>query len=243
MFWVPTLVGLVIGGLVWIHCGPAVLAALVLAAMLALWSVPIQEPEVDPSPIHRQNWAELLNAEDYGVQNHMAAVVPLKTDRWWRAIVLKSFLWPLSFLFYRAVLPDWYRGKLFGLSSVHFAQWVLLDKRNFLFLSNYDHSWTSYLDDFGIELNTGIRKLWGQGECNPGTSNLARFKDFARSTMVPHSAWYAAYPNLTVRQIWNNENIRRGLTGGAGEEAMVKTLRRLGAAPKTLTDVFHVRIN
>src|SRR5581483_11499542 len=104
---------------------------------------------------------------------------------------------------------------------------------NYLFLSNYDHSWTTYLDDFGVELNVGIQKIWGQGRGNPGTQpqNLERFKQFARSTMVPHRLWYQAYPGLTVRQIWNNENIRVALVRKADEERVVKALRRFGAAP------------
>jgi hypothetical protein len=127
---------------------------------------------------------------------------------------------------------------------VHACQWLVLDNRNYLFLSNYDNSWTTYLDDFGIELGVGIQKIWGQGEGNPGTGNVVKFKEFARSTMVPYALWYQAYPGLTVRQIWNNEIIRHELVRGAGEEAMVRALRRFGAAPEIPADlVAHARVN
>jgi hypothetical protein len=120
---------------------------------------------------------------------------------------------------------------------------VLIDERNYLFLSNYDNSWTTYLDDFGVRLESGIQKIWGQGEKNPGTKDLARFKHFARTTMVEHSLWCRAYPGLTLRQQWNNEHVRRALSRNSGEEAMAAALRRFGAAPKTLADLSHGRVN
>jgi hypothetical protein len=221
----------------------ALLAVVVVVSIFSLWAIPLASPTVDFDPLRGQALEELLQLEDRDVQNHMSAVVAIKQDRWYRIAVLKSFLWLLNRFFYRCWLPDLYRGKFFGLTSVQYAQWIMLDKRNFLFLSNYDYSWTSYLDDFGLELTTGIQKIWGQGARNPGTRDLIRFKDFARSTMVVHSRWYRAYPGLSLRQIWNNEQLRRELAGSAGEETMVNALRRLGAAPKILPQLPYARIN
>ena len=61
--------------------------------------------------------------------------------------------------------------------------------------------------------------------------------------MVVHSRWYRAYPGLSLRQVWNNEQLRRELAGSAGEETMVNALRRLGAAPKILPQLPYARIN
>ena len=144
------------------------------------------------SSLRRAAEARLLDQEDRDVQNHMAAVVVLRdSNRPFhsrvRVAVLKSLLGILNAIFFRAWLPDVCKGKLFNLPTVHACQWLVLDSRNYLFLSNYDHSWTRYLDDFGIELTTGIQKIWGQGEGNPGTTNLVRFKEYARATMVPYA--------------------------------------------------------
>jgi hypothetical protein len=219
------------------------LAIIVVVALFSLWAIPLPSPAVDFEPLEREALDDLRDIEDHDVQNHMSAVVALKRDRRFRLPVLKSFLWLLNKFFYRCWLPDLYRGKFFGVTTVQFAQWIILDERNFLFLSNYDHSWTSYLDDFGLELTTGIQKIWGQGAHNPGTKNLVQFKDYARTTMVRHARWYRAYPGLTLRQVWNNEQIRRELARGKGEEAMVKALRRLGASPKILPQLPYARIN
>ena len=238
---VPAVTCVVLVVLTALECPPSLLAALLLIGVLSTWSIPVPSPDVEFKKLDRVDLAAMQSAEDREVQNHMAAVVPLNEDRWFRVPALKMFLFLLNRLYFRCWLPDLYRGKLFGIPTVQFAQWILLDKRNYLFLSNYDNSWTSYLDDFGLHLTSGIAKIWGQGAANPGTKDLVRFKDYARTTMVPHSLWYRAYPGLTLRQVWNNEQIRRQLSRARGEEAMARALRRFGAATKVLPDNFHVR--
>jgi hypothetical protein len=225
------------------------LAFIVLVAIFALWGVPLESPQGEPFELTRRKKAALADHEDHDVQNHMTACVVLKdSDRpirsFLRLLVLRTFLAINNLIFFRAWLPDVCKGKLFMLPTVHAAQWLILDKRNYLFLSNYDLSWTTYLDDFGLALGQGILKIWGQGRNNPGVTDLAAFKDFARSTMVPWSLWYQAYPGLTVRQIWNNETIRRGVVSGAEEEAIARVIRRFGAAPTIPADlVAHARVN
>jgi hypothetical protein len=220
---------------------PLALAVIVLVALFSLWAIPLPSPPLTYVPVDREKLVKILNDEDHDATNHMSAVVVLNRDHRYRVPVLKSFLWLLDRFYYRAVVPDIYRGKLFGVPTVHFAQWILLDDRNFLFLSNYDDSWTSYLDDFGLTLTTGIQKIWGQGINNPGTKDLVRFKDYARTTMVQHSFWYRAYPGLTLRQVWNNEQIRRAVDRARDEEAMMRALERFGAAKKILPGAFHAR--
>jgi hypothetical protein len=226
---------------------PSLTTLLLLVALFSLWALSIPSPDAPSHPqLPRQELQAILGQEDLDVQNHMAALVPVKQDWFFRAPVLRSFLWVLNRLFFRSGwLRDWYKGKLFGLPTVHFCQWVLLDTRNYIFLSNYDHSWTTYLDDFGTTIASGIDKIWGQGENYPGTSSLEPFKQYARSTMRPllgrrpHLGWYQAYPGLTLRQIWNNELIVRGAPRADDEESMILILRRFGAAPKTLPELFH----
>ncbi|HEX5109544.1 MAG TPA: hypothetical protein VFV95_13920 [Vicinamibacterales bacterium] len=220
------------------------LAIAVALGLLGLWvlRVPTSEPAAprlpEPmSPEAEETLRRVIDQEDHDVQNHMSLVA--EVGPLWRRAVLMTFLFLLNNIFYRAVLPDAWRGKLFGLSTVHCAQWVLLDGGRFVFLSNYDHSWTSYLDDFGAHLGPGIQKIWGQCTGNPGTGNLERFKRYVRLAMVPYSVWYRAYPGLSVRQIWNNEHLRSALAREIPEEEAVQAVRRLGAAPKVLPEILH----
>jgi hypothetical protein len=222
----------------WLHAvgwSAAPIALALLVSLFALWGVPLPAPGFPVQAPTSAQLAELTRDEDRQVQNHMAALVrvrqsPLRL----RPILLRAFLWTLNSIFFRAWLPDAERGKLFGISTVHFAQWVLLDDRRYIFLSNYDHSWPSYLDDFGTQLRTGIQKIWGQGDGNPGTTDLIRFKEFARAVMVRHSVWYSAYRDLTVRQIWNNERIRLELLRDPDDIGGVGLFTRFASAPRIL---------
>ena len=168
------------------------LALLVTVGLFALWlltqpssATPDKSrPEVAADPKAEARLKDVIAQEDHEVQNHMSLVAEVRPG--WRRVVLKVFLLILNHMFYRALLPDLWRGKLFGLPTVHCAQWVMIDEGRFLFLSNYNHSWTSYLDDFGAQLASGIQKIWGQCEGNPGTHEFDDFKAFVRKAMVPY---------------------------------------------------------
>jgi hypothetical protein len=209
--------------------GAVSLAVISLLALFYLWSLPLPTPSLTFKPLSSDQLRFLKEPEDEDVQNHMAALIRIRDDWSARAPLLRFFLFTLNRVFYRTVLPDAWNSTLFGIPTVHFAQWVLLDDRRYIFLSNYDFSWTAYLDDFGARLTTGVQKLWGQGEDNPGITDVGRFKDFARAQMVRHAVWYRAYPGLTAQQIRNNEKIRLGLLGDADEETSLDLLRRLAA--------------
>jgi len=220
-----------------------VLNVVIVAHFFLQWGVKLATPSVaERQLITRADLEQLLDQEDHGVQNHMSALVPLPDERF-RAWTLRAFLTMLNVFFFRSWLPDLYRGKLFGVPTVHFCQWVLLDNINYVFLSNYDHSWNAYLDDFGDNIATGLLKIWGQGIGMPGVTDLGAFKQYVRSVMVPHSQWYSAYPELSTRHIWNNEQIRNRLRqfDGHPEEFIVEALRRLSAAPKSLPGLLHAR--
>jgi hypothetical protein len=197
------------------HPGYRVLSALllglitigVLVFMVGQWSLPtpcLAEPDPDRAVL-----ARVKAQEDVRVINHMSAMVTLRPGLL-RRTLLRLLLWGLNRVWFRTWLPDRLKGRLFNFSTVHFAQWVVLDQNRYLFLSNYDHSFSRYLDDFG-NISFGLARLWGMGAHTPGLSSLERFKEFARSWMTPHSVWYAAYPDTAVTQVWNNEALRRGL--------------------------------
>ncbi len=217
-------------------------AIAVLIAWFALQALTIEAPEChvsSPTDAETARIREVIDQEDLGVQNHMALVANIGPSRL-RAISLRIFLWSLDKIFYRALLPDLWRGKLFGIPTVHSAQWLLLPGGRYLFLSNYDQSFTTYLNDFGTQIPAGIQKIWGECLGNPGLKDVETFKLFVRKAMVPYQVWYRAYPDLSVRQIWNNEKIRIDLADDTiNEETIVATLRRFGGSPKIVPGIVH----
>ena len=60
-----------------------------------------------------------------------------------------------------------------------------------------------------------------------GARDEVRFKYFARFSMVPTNTWYSAYPSLTVDNILNNIEIRKGLFATLDRDGARAWLRRL----------------
>jgi hypothetical protein len=88
-----------------------------------------------------------------------------------------------------------------------------------LFLSNFDGSWQSYLDDFVDKAARGLTLAWGNCVGFPRTEDLilqgaahgTQFKAWARQSQTQNILWYSAYPDLTVNQIIRNGSIVDGL--------------------------------
>jgi hypothetical protein len=196
------------------------------AQLVGRWVLPTPElarPQPDPALL-----AQVRAQEDHDVNNHMSAMVALRPGLY-RRFALYVVLWSLKWTWFQTVLRDLSKGRLFTFATVHFAQWVVLDDKRYLFLSNYDHSWSRYLDDFG-GITFGLARLWGQGRSSPGLGSLEHFKNFSRSWMQPHAVWYRAYPDISVTQIWNNEKLRLGLFEQADDERSRTLLARLVAS-------------
>lgn len=150
-------------------------------------------------------------------QNHMISIQRLLPE--WMRI---RFLLPLSLhVFSRMVSTDINRpGFLGNIGTVHFARWVQLPRsRNYAFISNYDGSFESYLEDFVTKVNEGLNVVWSHCVGFPLVKNIIsegskdgdRFIRWSRGSMKPTPFWYSAYPNLTVEIIRRNALIRDGL--------------------------------
>ena len=165
--------------------------------------------------VDRKSFSDLAAGEDYGLQNALTHVVPLKSGVAREDVLLSvhAIINRLSHEYYSAV------GALGGIPTIHFAKWLLIDGgKRLVFLSNYDHSWESYLGDF-VESAHGLNLAWSCTEKYPKTSWLAfggafdeeAFKAWARAYQRPTQVFYSAYPDLSIAVIDNNTWIRYGL--------------------------------
>jgi hypothetical protein len=193
----------------------------------ALWVHKLPVPSAGNIRPTNEHMRILTAQEDEGIQNHMSVMVRLRSDFPGRAWLQSSYFHILNRVLYRTVLPDVDKSRLFGIPTVHFAHWTVLEEGRHMFLSNYDFSWGAYLDDFGFKLGNGLQLVWGQSEGSPGTSKLESFKAFARAKAAPYRVWYRAYPGLTALQIRNNEQLRLGLASRANEKTSSQLLRQL----------------
>ena len=194
---------------------------LIIALMLQKLTLAVSEQsntphDSDPGIANMRNMMSRENAEDT-VQNHMISVQRLLPE-WFRIRVLL----PLSFHIIRRMLTTGIirPGFLGNVGTVHFARWIHLPRtRNYAFISNYDGSFESYLEDFVTKVNSGLNAAWSHCVGFPkvknifvdGTRDGDRFKRWARGSTRPTPFWYSAYPELTVEVIRRNALIRDGL--------------------------------
>ncbi len=158
---------------------------------------------------------DMLAREDWTAQNHMGSIVLIKPGIL-RTIIIRVGHAGLG-LVLRVVARDGYLGSM---RTVHFAHWAFLNNSSrLLFMSNFDHSWGSYLDDFIEKAHTGLTLAWGSSVGFPatrflvydGASHGRQFKAWALASRAVSRFWYSAYPALTVDQIERNTRIAAGL--------------------------------
>jgi len=163
-------------------------------------------------PAHVDALAEI---EDQDVTNQFSALGGVKPG------IVR--LWTLRFVL---LIIDYTarhiykRGRLARVRTIHFARWVWLDNRErMIFLSNYDGSHESYMDDFINKVAFGLNVVFSHGIGWPRTNWLVldgckderKFKEYQRRHQLPSQVWYKAYSGLTAVDLERNALIRKGI--------------------------------
>jgi hypothetical protein len=172
------------------------------------------DPEIAPR-VDASHANLLASLEDHDVTNQFSAMGSLKPGLFRRLTI--RFVLALIDYTARHIFN---RGRLGRVTTIHFARWVFLDdKRRVIFISNYDGSLESYMDDFINKVAFGLNVVFSNGIGYPRTNWLIldgakdeqRFKDFLRRHQLPTQVWYNANPGLTARDRARNALIRAGL--------------------------------
>ncbi len=172
----------------------------------------------------------LLRNEDQVFQNQLTIYGAIKKPYWYRLTTLKMGLW--IFATNGKYRSD--KGKLSGIETIHFARWTLFNKgKNVMFFSNYDGAWEIYLSEFIDRSAAAMNLTFGTTVGYPqvkfllwkGAFDEQAFKTVVRNNQYPCQVWYSAYPYLTVKNILNNHQIRKGLDGSS-EESTADWLKR-----------------
>jgi len=215
------LVLIALGVFVWHHHGPwpDIVAIATLAAIVGGFLAVLRWHETTDSvstavPVHEQV-QDVVNQENRIVQNHFASVADVKPGLF-RRVLLKTVLKLIHLV--AAISAN--QGSLSGITSIHFARWVVIDGgRKLLFLSNYDGSWENYLDDFIDLASIGLTAIWSNTVGFPrsyflvygGAQDELLFKTLVRQSQTPSIVWYSAYSDLSIQNIQANAAIREGL--------------------------------
>lgn len=158
----------------------------------------------------------LIGIEDLFIQNQMTVVSKTKPGGWPRLFTKLAFLL-VSGQASRA------RGSLVGLTTIHFARWVVIDDGDWLmFESNYDGSWENYIDDFVDFAAVGMNVIWGTAVDFPraGCEDIEAFKQIIRHYQVPTQVFYSAYPRSTVKNNLNDLGLARAIASRKPDESV-----------------------
>jgi hypothetical protein len=191
-----------------------------------------EESEPAKSDTNVARGLEHAEDEDFTIRNQLTHFVEVKRGAF-RRCVLAAVLAAIEL---RARF-QFYKGDLGGIETIHCAYWVLLDgpRRRLLFLSNYDGSWERYLDDFIEEAGGGMTSVWSNTVDFPraknllfdGAQNERVFKAWTREHQVRTVVWYAAKPDVSMRNVLDNSRLRDGLRGSMTEAQAKEWLRLL----------------
>ena len=180
-----------------------------------------------------ENIRAVTAREDHLVQNQLSHVVEVKAG-WVRRATLGALLPVLNF----GARRIYNQGSLFGVSTLHFVRWVLIDGgRRLMFLTNYDGSMINYVGDFvnkSWQIPSVLTAIWSNTVRFPptrwllfaGARDVKRFTAFLREHQVETQVWYSAYKRVTTGNINNNARIRRGLVGDFDEADTLEWLKR-----------------
>jgi len=195
---------------------------MVVGMLLTMLAMAIRKKEtanipqdIDPD---RAAMAEMMRRENSPdtVQNHMFSITTRQTGLLRRLTLLFGF----HVIVVAGKLGLMRAGFLANIGTIHSARWVVLPgTRRVVFVSNYDGSWESYLEDFITKAAMGATGVWGNTIGFPitrllfwkGVEDGDRFKRFARHSMKPTAFWYSAYPKLTGDHIRKQAIVVSGL--------------------------------
>jgi Dyp-type peroxidase family len=216
----------------------ALLMALVLVARFRWLELTDQQFQLEYSERTHDHFHSAAAGENQFLQNPLTHLVAIKPG-------------PLRWLLIRAVFAAlqvlaryrYNKGRLGDIPSIHFARWVIIPGRRVLFLSNFDSSWQSYLGDFIDRESLGLTAVWSNTELYPrttwllqaGSRDAERFLAWTRQHQIPTGVWYCAYPGLSIVNINDNTEIRRGLADRAAIDAAT-WLFRLRNVDRVRTD-------
>jgi hypothetical protein len=171
--------------------------------------------------IEKDHLEQLLERETGVVQNQFSAFGDLKPG-WVRYYTIMTLLRVVNFF-----APYLFsKGALSGIPTVHFARWLIINEgRQMLFLSNYDGNSEGYLRDFIDIAAKQLTLLFSHTVGYPrtvlmvfgGAKDANGFMAWARQNQLITNVWYSANPSVTVKNIFQNARIRKGLYGSMTE--------------------------
>lgn len=220
----------------------AVVALLTAAALtgffLALIRMKEKREPVDDRAPGRDQVEALARREDARgfAQNHIVAVMTFKPG------LVRRFSFAFAMWGIKQAVTYWFRpGFVVTMGTIHKARWFRVPGTSqFVFFSNFDGSWESYLEDFITRAHEGQSAAWSHGVGFPSTRFLIldgardgdRFKRWVRLQQRETRCWYSRFPHLPAHQIRRNAIIEDGLARATSDTDARRWPSQFGSAPR-----------
>ena len=163
-------------------------------------------PPSDPRAV-RERTAEhdrvvLGEAADANILGRASALTSINTIKPYGVPILRALFFVGSFV------PP-FTAKLRSLSFIHFARWTIVDRlpgedlkrAHLLFESNFNGTWSQYIDAFSYVVPTELGAIWRWCYGFPGPIPAGPFKaDIARHEYSA-AHFYAAYPEASTTMV------------------------------------------
>lgn len=146
----------------------------------------------------------------------MNVVTPAK---WYLTWLNKLFFWFVQ-------LPGGavYLSGLLTLSLIHYARWAIVSPKQFphldpsqpketikysymFFFSNFNGSWTQYVDSFHSAIPGGLDLFWTKNVKYPKSVPLRPFHDYITYNQIWTNHYYNAYPIATSNDVKNAQDL------------------------------------
>jgi hypothetical protein len=95
------------------------------------------------------------------------------------------------------------------IGTVHDLRFVIFDNdTRVIFASTFDGDWDTYIDDFATKVADHIDWSFQDCEGYPGVRSPA-IKDYIVQHQVQGIAFYSAYPEVPVREVWKAARVKQ----------------------------------
>jgi hypothetical protein len=115
----------------------------------------------------------------------------------------------------RSLMPEGFTGQrqenTNRIGTVHDLRFVIFDDdTRVIFASTFDGTWESYIDDFATIIPDEIDLLFHECAGYPGIHS-ADIRNWIVKQQVEATAFYSAYPDAPVREVWKALKTKKAL--------------------------------
>jgi hypothetical protein len=140
----------------------------------------------------------------------------------WRVRINRFIFWLAG----RSLFQKSAFGGLNTLSLIHYARWVIFRDREIpdlgqpkenlrygymLFFSNFNGSWTQYVDSFSMSIPGGLNLLWHKNVGWPGSVPETAFNKYVISNQIWTEHYYNAYPLASSNDVKSAKRVKSRL--------------------------------